>query len=433
MEHGNIKISLCILSYTLLGWLFFFTVFPVFVLFSCLTGRHRKGLKERLGFYPSMTGIGKPRIWLHAASVGEAQAAHRLLNALRQRGPEANYIITAVTEQGKQVAQQLVGEKALVLLAPLDFPFAVKRAIKALRPDIFVNLETELWPQLLHGLSRSGTKLFLTNGRISARSFARYRLFGIFMRYLLGLFREISVIGQDDAKRFITLGADPNHLHVTGNIKLDPLPPRSGEKELPVLRRSLGLTDGCKIFVCGSTRSDEEALLLPVYLQLKNNMPDLLWFIAPRHLERLGEVEALLHRNDLSWQRLSLCRKEGRKAEIILIDTIGELKLLYGLGTYIFCGGSLVARGGHNIMEPVAWGRPVFYGPSMDDFADAKRLLEDHGVGFEVDSAGQLLDKITELDRHPELYDEIRRRALDLTRLQQKVADQQADIITRAA
>ena len=252
------------------------------------------------------------------------------------------------------------------------------------------------------------------------------------MRYLLGLFREISVIGQDDAKRYITLGADPDHLHVTGNIKLDSGDNRSEDEELTVLRSSLGLTGNRKMFICGSTRSGEEELLLPVYLQLRKMIPDLLWFIAPRHLERLAGVEELLHNQGLVWQRLSDCRNYGRTAEIVLIDTIGELKLLYGLGTYIFCGGSLVAKGGHNIMEPVGWGKPVFYGPSMHDFADAKKLLEEHGIGFEVGSAGQLLDKIIELDYRPELYDAISGRALNLARLQRNVADRQAEIITRS-
>jgi len=171
--------------------------------------------------------------------------------------------------------------------------------------------------------------------------------------------------------------------------------------------------------------------LLPVYRQLKIRIPDLVWFIAPRHLARLAEVETLLREKKISCQRLSSCRSASRTAEVVLIDTLGELKLLYGLGTYIFCGGSLVAKGGHNIMEPVAWGRPVFYGPSMSDFADAKKLLEDQGAGFEVASAGELLDKIIELDSQPALYGEACRRALSVASRHHNVAERQADIIAR--
>lgn len=430
MEHGNIKTSLYILGYTLLGWLFFFTVFPFICVFSCLTGKHRRSLPERLGFYRSAPQQGKPRIWLHAASVGEAQAAHKLLAAFREKLPEAAYFITAVTEQGKEVARTLAGDAAQVFLAPLDLPFSVSNAINSIRPDIYICLETELWPQLLFRLHRSGAQLFLTNGRISSRSFSRYRLLGSFMQRLLGLFREISVIGQNDAERFIALGADRQHLHVTGNIKIDPGAQRS-ETELTALRNSLGLAGKDKVFICGSTRSGEEELLLPVYRQLKSTLPDLVWFIAPRHLQRLAEVETLLRGNGLSWQRFSMCRSSGRTEEIVIVDTLGELQLLYGLGTYIFCGGSLVAKGGHNIMEPVAWGRPVFYGPFMNDFEDAKQLLEEHGVGFQVASSRELLDRIIEFDRQPERYGEIHRKALDLARLQHNVALRQTDIVIR--
>lgn len=427
MEHGTAKIFMGI--YQLLSWLLQFTIFPFFLLYFGLTGKHRRGLLQRLGYYRLNLPANAKPIWLHAASVGEAQAAHKLLTMLREWSPEATYIVTTVTEQGKQVAQTLSGSHAQVILAPLDFPLTVMNAVRHIRPTIYICLETELWPNILYYLHYSGAMLFLANGRISHRSFTRYRRCAGLMRYLLCLFREIAVIGKEDRERFIGLGAEPSRVHETGNIKFDLGMGQSFEEVAIKLRQSLAINKENSVFICGSTREDEEEQLLDTYLDLRNHIRHLIWIIAPRHLERLKKVGEFLQKQKVTWQYLSDCRDNGRTAEVILVDTMGELKYLYSLGTYIFCGGSLVPKGGHNIMEAAFWGRPVFHGPFMQDFSDAQKLLEEVAADLTVHSAAELTEKILFLHREPEQYTILCRRTLQAATRLQNVAKRQAELI----
>jgi len=427
MEHGIAKILLGI--YQLLGWLSFFTLLPLFLIFSCVTGRYRHGLLQRLGIYRYNFPPDAMRFWIHAASVGEAQAAHKILTALRVKYPTATFIITTVTEQGRQIAQKLSGEYATIALAPLGFPFCAYLAVKALQPTAYVCLETELWPNILYFLHRSGAKLFITNGRISERSFRRYRRLLPLTRFILRLFSSIAVIGLEEALRFSGLGADEKRLHITGNIKFDLGADTESFAALENLRDSLDVTYGSAVFVCGSTRSGEEEQLLAAFLELKGSIPGLIWIVAPRHLERIREIESLFGERKIVFQFLSRCRTEGRKADVILVDSIGELRLLYGLGTYIFCGGSLAAKGGHNIMEAAVWGRPVFYGPHMEDFQAAKDMLEEVGAGLTIQSAAELAREINALHEHPRQYEQLCKLTLEAAARHQGIAEKQADII----
>jgi len=298
-----------------------------------------------------------------------------------------------------------------------------------LKPTAYICLETELWPNILYFLHRAGAKLFITNGRMTARSLRKYKRFLPLIRFVLGLFEKITVIGPEEAKRFIDLGADENHLRITGNVKFDLSADAVSDSALQELRDSLNIAADAKVFVCGSTHTGEDELLLDAYRKIKRQIPGLIWILAPRLIRKLGEVESLLNGEEIEYQRLSLCRHEGRKTEVVLVDTMGELRLLYGLGTYIFCGGSLVAKGGHNIMEAAAWGRPVFYGPHMDDFMDAKNLLEEAGAGLTVQSVEDLTRKITELHSNPQQYELICRSTFEAATKNQGVAQKQAEII----
>jgi len=427
MEHGTAKILLRI--YQLVGWLSFFTLLPLFLLYSSLTGRYRHGLSRRLGIYRYKFPPKAMRFWIHAASVGEAQAAHKILTALRVKYPTAAFIVTTVTEQGRRIAQRLSGEYATVTLAPLDFPICAYLAAKALRPTAYVCLETELWPNILYFLHRSGAKLFITNGRISARSYGRYRRLLPLTRFIFQLFSSIAVIDRGEALRFKGLGADDKYLHITGNIKFDLGADTRSPSALKDLRDSLGIADGATVLVCGSTRGTEEEELLATYLELKGRIPGLIWIVAPRHLERIREIELLFREKKIDYQLLSYCRTEGRKADVILVDSIGELGLLYGLGTYIFCGGSLAAKGGHNIMEAAVWGRPVFYGPHMEDFLAAKEMLDQAGAGLTIHSAAELARDIIALHETPRQYAQLCQRTLEAAAKHQGIAKKQADII----
>lgn len=399
-------ISLFYGIYRLITRLIFSLSFPVFLVYTLLTGRHRAGLRQRLGWYDKEirgTTDG-PTIWLHGASVGEIKATELLLGALVNEYPEANFVVTSVTEQGLKMAQQNLGDKATCLFAPLDLPGAAHRAIRAIKPDIYLCLETELWPNTLVAMHKSGVACFLLNARLSERSFRRYRRFRAFTRQVLSGFSNIAAISGVDAEHFIALGADPKQVTVSGNAKYDLPPIPDPENIRQDWQRILGLTSYTPVLVAGSTHGGEEFLLLEVFAELKREISRLVLVLAPRHITRLGAVQAELSAAGAKYDLLSQIKQSYRSNDIVVLDSMGDLATLYSAATFIFCGGSLVERGGHNIMEAARWGRPVFYGPSMKDFTDAKELLEAGGGGFQVSSAGELAEGIRRLIAAPTLY-----------------------------
>ncbi|MDH5297385.1 MAG: 3-deoxy-D-manno-octulosonic acid transferase, partial [Desulfobulbaceae bacterium] len=294
--------------------------------------------------------------------------------------------------------------------------------------SVYVCLETELWPNLLLQLQRCRVPAILLNGRLSERSFRRYRLIRGFMAKVLACFARIAVIREEDAKRYIGLGAAPQRVSVLGNAKyalaIDTSPDTADR-----YRQWLGLTDDQPLLVAGSTHGGEEAMLLETLRAAKTKIPSLVLALTPRHLERLAEVESLLKTRDLPFDRLSSCKSRGRRSDIVLVDTMGELTGLYGAATFIFCGGSLVPRGGHNLMEAAIWGKPVCYGPNMKDFLDAKELLEAAGAGFLVASPQELADTICTFTNHPDQYREAGRRARETALTQQGSAKRQVQLI----
>jgi len=370
-------------------------------------------------------------IWLHGASVGEVLLAGILMKELAEILPEADFVLSTMTEQGMEVARKQAGEKVRCIYAPLDLVGIVGRAIRKIKPSLYVCLETELWPAFLLEAKRSGLRLVLLNGRLSEISFQRYRLVKGFMEKILSGFSMISVIQPIDAKRYKSLGAEPEKVRVLGNAKydqdMDGLAPESEEQ----YRSWLNLRQGQPLFVAGSTHTGEEEMLLGVFQSLKktSGLQDLIWVVAPRHLQRLAEVEGMLKQKQVPYERLSDVKVSERRTDIILVDSIGDLGGLYSVASYVFCGGSLVERGGHNIMEAAIFGKPVFYGPSMKDFSDAAELLESAGGGFPVSGPEALTESILYYADHPEEYDEASRRALEIAATQQGAARKQALLV----
>jgi 3-deoxy-D-manno-octulosonic-acid transferase len=400
--------------------------FPVFCPYVLLNGSHRRGLSERLGFITlgNQARPGQVRIWLHAASVGEVQAARALLPALKERFPGAVFLVSTITEQGRAVARSQLGKEIDCFLAPLDLPFAVNRAVRRVKANIYICLETELWPNLLRQLKRDGTRVVLLNGRISERSFARYLKISGFMKEVLASFNRISVIQESDAEKFAALGFAREKITINGNVKYDNVLPDGRVEEK--YRQLLGLSPAQPVLIAGSTHAGEEQVLAEVHRQLRHKWPDLVCLIAPRHLPRLPEIVLLLEKAGHQFDLLSELTHRQRRHSIVLVNTMGELANLYAIGTFIFCGGSLVDYGGHNIMEAAAWGKPVFYGPYMKDFADAKELLEAAGAGFKVDSATSLSAAILALGMHPDRYAQAALQAEAAVRRQQGSARRQA-------
>ena len=370
----------------------------------------------------------RPLIWIHAASIGEVQAARALIHALLDRQCGCMFFLTTMTQQGREVALSQLPEGMHCGLAPLDTPQAVARALQTVQPDMYICLETELWPMMLTKTRRAGIPMLLLNGRMSERSCRQYRRIRKTMANLLSGFAGIAVIRERDGERYRMLGAIESRIRVCGNMKYD-LKVQDPRRIQEKYRQVLNLGDKT-VFICGSTRSGEEKLLLPVYNRLRNEADaGLLWIIAPRHLDRLAEVRALLDRAGLEHDLLSDCRARGRRKDIVLVDNMGELAELYSVGDYNFCGGSLVDKGGHNIMESVRLQKPVYFGPFMKDFRDAVELVLSAGAGFQVDSADELAECLSGHMRDPNQFQQACRSAAELAVFQQGAVQRQADMV----
>ncbi|MDW7773422.1 MAG: glycosyltransferase N-terminal domain-containing protein [Desulfobulbaceae bacterium] len=403
---------------------------PVVSLIHSGAGR---SLSERMGSIHFATAEkSSTTLWIHAASVGEVQAAGPLIRELLAGRESFNIILTTMTEYGRKVAKAQLPADIPCILAPLDVPCTVRRFIGKVNPDMYIGLETELWPALLTELRRAGVPCVLLNGRMSDGSFKRYRLIRGLLSELVRTFSAVSVIQDSDREHFAFFGIPENLIQVNGNIKYDfPAADRDGVRK--EYRTLLGL-NGEKLFICGSTRSGEEKILAGVFLQLRRlGGRDLIWMIAPRHLERLAEVKKILAGNGLSYHLLTELKDGRRKREypVVLVDTMGELADMYSAGDYIFCGGSLVARGGHNVMEAARWGKPVFFGPDMKDFRDAAQLLERGGAGFRATDGEQLVQLILRHMEDETVYQRACSNALEVVKLQQGAARRQAAMVKK--
>lgn len=249
------------------------------------------------------------------------------------------------------------------------------------------------------------------------------------MHDLLSCFTKISVIQGGDAKRFRAMGADPAHIRILGNAKYDQSVSLSDPNMAQRYREMLNIHRQQPVLVTGSTHTGEEELLLETFRGLQQRLPDLVWVIAPRHLRRLTEIEKLFEDQGVPTMRLRQVQEEGRSTDVVLVDTMGELAGLYSMATYVFCGGSLVERGGHNVLEAAAWGTPVFYGPHMTDFTDAKALLEEEGAGFCVKNPSELTRRLLYFVERPEEYAVAGRGALKVASRQQGSAQKQVALI----
>ena len=419
--------------YQLLGWLTFIIVFPFFLVYSLCTGRYREGLGQRFGFL-GVAGQKQNQdmtIWLHGASVGEVLLARILIKELAKILPKADFVLSTMTEQGMLVARKPAEVNVRCIYAPLDLVGMVGRPIQKIRPALYICLETELWPAFLLKAKKAGVKLVLLNGRLSGRSFQRYQLVKGFMTGILSSFSMISVVQLSDAKRYMILGAEPGKVRVLGNAKYDQNMESLALESEEKYRSWLNLRPGQPLLVAGSTHTGEEEMLLSVFLDLKKatGMQDLIWVVAPRHLQRLNEGEGMLKQKQVPFERLSDVKVTERKADTVLVDSVGDLAGLYSVASYVFCGGSLVERGGHNIMEAAILGKPVFYGPSMRDFSDAAELLESVGAGFPVSGPEALTEAILYFMNHPEEYDTASRRAREIAATQQGAARKQALLV----
>jgi 3-deoxy-D-manno-octulosonic-acid transferase len=308
-----------------------------------------------------------------------------------------------MTASGLEIAKVNLPDLSAHFLVPFDLPSAASRAMKQIHPDLFITIETEIWPNLVKYAKQNGAQVLMVNGRLSIRSIGQYQKYKRFFKKVLSFYDKFCMINQVDAERIKALGADPNKVSVNGNIKFDRLAKETNPEFRTEMVEKLHLTGNEPILVAGSTREGEEELILEAYTQIKTKYPDLLLLIAPRHIQRGDEVAGIVRNHGFQpLLRTEITSNSRISPEtVIILNTIGELFKVYSLASLTFCGASLVPLGGQNPLEPAAWGKVVLYGPSMEDFLDAKQFLEEAGSGIQVVSATDLAEKAVELLADP--------------------------------
>ncbi len=371
---------------------------PFILLFFLIRGSVDSHFAERLGLLPPerIPPKGKgARIWIHAVSVGEVRLANAIVRVLKSQRRRFSLVLSITTSSGRETARKTMPADTVIMYNPIDVWWCVKRSLQRVSPDVYINLETEIWPNFLWACRKFNVPAFLINGRISVRSIDNYRRVRFLMREVLSVYRLLSMISRSDAERIISMGAEPDKVVVGGNAKYDLLLDEAN----PVLSRKMAGTykiDGKRpVFVAGSTREGEEEIVIEAYLELLKGHPDTMLIIVPRHVERCKSIESLIRSYGLNQRLRSTLENDTKKdleTDVVLVDKIGELFGLYSLGTVVFCGASLVPLGGQNVLEAAVWGKPVIYGPSMEDFSEATELLERVGAGFQVNNKRELAE-----------------------------------------
>jgi 3-deoxy-D-manno-octulosonic-acid transferase len=376
-------------------------LFPV-ILFKLLTvPKYRGGLTQKLGRIRKslVKAVGNNRpIWIHAVSVGEVMAAHPLIRELKKAYPGRKLILSTVTVTGHYTATKRVPEADAVFYFPYDYPCIVRRVIRRINPELVLVAETELWPNFFRELKRAGIPSAVINGRISPRSHRNYLKLAAFFKTVFNNVTLFCMQSEQDALRLQDIGADPAKMLVTGNLKFD-------QKIQPITGNSSLLPQKRKVIVAGSTHRGEESVLIDAFARLRQKYPELLLILAPRHPERFDEVEALIHGAGFDCRRRT--SQKGLVKDVLLLDTIGELRTFYALCDIAFVGGSLVKVGGHNLLEPAAMKKPVVFSRYMFNFKEISEALISSGGGVMVKDKAALYREFDEL-----LGDPVRSRTM---------------------
>jgi len=376
------------------------------ILYNLVTGiaslkyvRHYKSLAkndstylEFLGHYPDSKSTQKS-IWIHCASVGEAKISAALIRAIHGIDSEKKIFLTVKTATGRQTAQNLAGDLAEIRYCPYDLKKYVKPAFEYINPEKLILIETELWPNLLARAVGSGTDLYLVNGRISDSSFKNYRRLRKYLEKYLSRFKSFLMQSEKDCRRIVELGADRTKCSQVPNLKYDVMRWELEQIDPARLRQSLELNSQDEFIIAGSTRADEEKYPLEVFTGLQNDFPNLRLILAPRHPQRIPEIEARIKDKGLTFCRRSQLSPDIMpETKVILLDTMGELTSFYSISSAAFVGGSLVPKGGQNPLEPVGLGIPTCYGPHMENFSQISKSLQELKLAVQIKNTDDMRD-----------------------------------------
>jgi 3-deoxy-D-manno-octulosonic-acid transferase len=388
----------------------------------------RRGFRERLGWHPrTFPGrLKTPRIWLHGASAGDILALRPLAVELARQRPDCAIVASTVTNSGRTMAERQGTTFDALTYLPYDLPGAVRRTLSRVDPRVLVLEYTELWPELIYSASRRGVRVVLHNGRFAEERLRSYQRLFLLTGNLLKRLDLLLMRDEYEAERALRLGAHPERVHITGNTKFDNLLVDVPATKVAELRAAFAFAADVPLWVAGSTHEGEEEQLLAIYARQRAHHPGLKLVIAPRYLERVDRVLALAERAGLSARRRSAT---ALPTDVIVLDTIGELVACYHLATLVFVGGSFVTRGGQNILEPAACGKPVLFGPHMENFTDAVLVLLGRG-GIQVRSPEQLERVLSDLFARPAYRHELGQLARHQVMAVRGAAKRNAELVT---
>ena len=379
---------------------------PWFIYQAVRYKKYVRSLGQRMGYLPVSFNIDADEsIWIHAVSVGEVLTARPLISDLKRRYPNLRMFLSTTTMAGQQLARRSVQDVDAVFYFPFDLAFVVRRTLDLVRPKLFIMMETEIWPNLLRECRARGIKTAVVNGRLSARSFPRYRLIRPMMRRVLEHIDKFLVQSEESARRFIDLGADPARVVVTGSLKFDSLELSSTALQVRARDRVLRyfrIPATRPVIVAGSTMKGEEAAVLRAFRKVRTAAPNALLILAARNPERFGEAEQLARSEGWKVARRSdLAVDAEPRVDIVVLDTIGELATIYQIATIVFVGGSLVATGGHNVLEPAVFGKPIVFGPHMENFLEIADAFVTNGAGIQLTGEAELEEAFLSLMGDP--------------------------------
>ncbi len=403
--------------YNILAVILLILALPVFVVRTIREQGFAERFKQSFGRLPEETldkVAGKDAIWVHAASVGEIVATSPIVKEIKRELPDIPIVVSVVTASGYDMAKRIIPEASGIIFFPLDLPYLTYSVAAKIRPQAFLMVETELWPNFLKTARELNIPAMMVNGRISDKSVNRYAYFRSVLNDMLNTIVKFCMQSEIDAEYIIRLGADPSRVVVTGNTKFDQNYTELTPAEREQLTLSLGLEDAEHVIVAGSTHRGEEELLYSAFRQIREHFPHMQLIVAPRDTMRADElVELAVQHGFTAVRRTKLsAQKVVTKQDIVIIDTIGELGKIYGLGDIVYVGGSLVPKGGHNILEPAAHGKPILVGPHMFNFKDSYALLSKHGVCLTVHNGADLAETMLKLLTNEELRQKLGRDAL---------------------
>jgi len=384
---------------------------PYYLIRGVRYGKSRHGIRERLGYLrpEQMASLqGCETIWIHAVSVGETRAAIPLIKGLRRQYPDACLVLSNVTETGRAIARD-IPEIDLCVFLPFDLRWAVRRSLRLVDPALILIVETEIWPNFVRIAHERKIPVLLVNGRFSDRSFPRYFRIRRLLKPLLRMISFFCMQTAQDGRRARRIGAPPERVLVTGNLKFDIISSRRALPAPEAVRTELDLPPDVAVWAAGSTHAGEEVMVADVARQLKKKGLEQILIMVPRHPERVRSIGEQLTARGIRWVLRSEIETGGkiRKGGVLLVDTMGEMLKFYSIAELVFVGGSLVPVGGHNLLEASLLSKPVLFGPHMQNFKEIAGLVLESGAGLQVDDSRELEEKVAEL-----LNDKVRRKQM---------------------